>query len=414
MPFIHANVKSQNQLTACWRNHTTVGDNKTSTLAESWNSEPFKRLRRQHMAFERDQDCRLCWQLEDSGATSLRQIVNQKYASEFDRVAPLVNEDGFMQVGPAQIELRFGNACDLRCRHCSGQYSTRWTTLTPEEREAIASVPNFAQSADFKFVLPPAVVDQTIELALKGDINHITMTGGEPLIQGLHLKLLQALQPVAQNISIEYNTNLNTLKRDGKTFIDLWRGFKEVLLRVSIDGDEQTYSYLRTFGDLELVKKHMAMIHEANLPNVIAQATCTVSIYNVTRFDSIIDLFTRIGCQFHASLVQLPSEIAATALPAALREETIKKIEAKVEEIMSDDYPQWSAHPRWSKQSRRDKQRERVRKQAEIVISFLRSSTVGDAVPAATRHFVTTVDKVNGGNFLDIYPEFRPFWPNEL
>ena len=34
--------------------------------------------------------------------------------------------DGELPMNVRTIELRFGNVCDLRCRHCSSIYSSTW------------------------------------------------------------------------------------------------------------------------------------------------------------------------------------------------------------------------------------------------------------------------------------------------
>ena len=55
-------------------------------------------------------------------------------------------------------------------------------------------------------------------------------------------------------------------------------------------------------------------------------ATCTTSLYNITRFDNIIKYYNKLDLPMHCSLVQYPEAINIQYLPNELKQKVNKEV----------------------------------------------------------------------------------------
>ena len=114
LPFLHLNLKQEGKVSACWRYPDRIGDYTNESLQEIWKGEKLNKLRNDLKAGNRPIGCRSCWDMEDSGIKSTRQQAIQDYKN--------YNINNTIQ----SIEVRFDNICNLMCRHCSPDYSSKW------------------------------------------------------------------------------------------------------------------------------------------------------------------------------------------------------------------------------------------------------------------------------------------------
>ena len=97
MPFIHQNIKQEGKVSACWRYPDRIGDYRTNTLQEIWNSEETRELRRALSNDEKPNGCRSCWDFENSGVQSTRMRCNnvykKTYGLDYDQILTSVTDD---------------------------------------------------------------------------------------------------------------------------------------------------------------------------------------------------------------------------------------------------------------------------------------------------------------------------------
>ena len=403
MPFIHQNIKHEGKVGACWRYPDRIGDYRNQTLNEIWNSDETKELRRAVLNDERPNGCRSCWDFEDSGVASTRQTCNETYKDsykiDFDEVVAKVSDDYSMPYEPKSIEIRFDNTCNLRCRHCSPTYSSQWEVLAFKDPEVKTFFTKHgAGRLEKKHISLPERSFEEFKNAIP-HLREVLIAGGEPLQQKRHWEMIDAMADHAHNITLSYNSNLVALGLGYYNVLDHWPKFKKIILRVSIDGDDTTFSYFRTYGDINKIVANVQKLHE--LKNIEMSLTTTVSIYNITRLVDIVKFVNAAGGLFHTSLVQYPRPINPKVLP--------HDIKAKITEdwtafkLTLDDEHLWT-HSQWSNAKRKEQQKRRIIRYGDYVVNYMNAEDYS-ADLAETAEYINFMDKQNSTSFAEVYPE---------
>lgn len=185
-------------------------------------------------------------------------------------------KDGLTQFDPAaglqMLDVRNDNICNLKCRSCGPQWSSRW--------------------ASEKGVTPIRVYDPF-------DINQLDLTnlksiyycGGEPFLSEQHVDVLQSV-PNPENVRLVYNTNCTTLKWRDQYIPDLWDRFDHVLVNVSIDAVGAPAEAVRSGTVWSEVESVLAELRQLEtVKRVSVSVTPVVSALNIWWFDSWLEYF---------------------------------------------------------------------------------------------------------------------------
>ncbi len=211
MPFTHLNIKNEGKLSACWRYPDPVGDFLTDTLTDTWNSEKLRQVRKDLLNGVQHSSCNSCWDLERSGAESLRQRSIDMYNIDETAVRNTCKKDGTYPLKKlTSIEIRFDNICNLMCRHCSPTYSSVWEQVVKKDQ---ALMDEMLIAGTFRIYEKHVSLTQDIidEVAfLSPNLNEVMITGGEPLYHSKHYDFLEKLIPEAHHITLQYNSNFST------------------------------------------------------------------------------------------------------------------------------------------------------------------------------------------------------------
>jgi len=407
MPFSHINIKQEGKLSACWRFPDRIGDYKTDTLTETWNGDKLKDVRRALLNGEQHPGCKSCWDLEGAGVTSTRQSCLADYADvvDYDSVVETLSDDYEMPLDNiTSIEIRFDNICNLQCRHCSPDYSSKWAAAVKKDSalmEQMVKAGTYRKSETHVNLTD----DMIAEIAeFSPHLKQIMIAGGEPLFHDKHYAFLEGLQEHAHNIDLSYNSNLNTLSYKGKSILDLWRNFKSVEIRVSIDADRDIYEYVRVHADLPKVERNIRTAM-SELDNLRMHATCTTSLLNITRLTNIFEYFNSLGVYVHTSLVQYPKSLNPRLLPTELKQQ------------VTDNWRDWSnnaeANLRRTHTSNTlniNKQIKRTQRFGNSVIDYMNSEDWYESNWDDFKSYTTALDRHHNTDILDWYPEFKPYW----
>lgn len=195
-----------------------------------------ERIRKSLLNNERIPECNRCWELEDIGQQSYRQMSVNNY-SEFspERFKKILNGDHSTVLEKLEIDL--GSKCNLACRMCgshsSSLFAEEYNNTFINNKITISTKSWLGNSKFFDLVR-----------ANTSTLKHIHILGGEPLIIPEQAELLDLLieLDVAKNIKLQYNSNITTI---GSRWYETWDKFKFVEINASIDGTEGFYEYVR-------------------------------------------------------------------------------------------------------------------------------------------------------------------------
>jgi sulfatase maturation enzyme AslB (radical SAM superfamily) len=238
------------------------------------NGKKIRDIRLQMLAGVRPDDCTTCWVKEDMGATSRRTVSNDMYLGEFEYADAVTHTrpDGSTDYEPSYWDLRFGNLCNLKCVMCHPASSSQWyedyVLISGTTKYKDSGVPVELVQQDNKYREPQGLYNwwDNTEFWTKLEakipyLKQVYMVGGEPMLIEPHYDFLQKVidSGRAQEVTLEYDTNLTAIHSRA---LELWKHFKQILLRVSLDDSYDQYNYVRFPGKWTMVSKNVERLSQ--------------------------------------------------------------------------------------------------------------------------------------------------------
>ena len=377
LPFSHINIKHEGKVTPCWRNPDRVGDYKSQSLKDIWNGKELAQVRDNLLNNVKHASCKSCWDMEDSGIKSTRQVALESFATAPDYKNPQIQS----------VEIRFDNICNLMCRHCSPTYSSKWEAEVKRDSDMRDLVSTYGgeRKLDSHISITDKLLDEIVDMG--PTLKEVLISGGEPLYHEKHYGWLERMIPYAGNIALDYSTNLTTLEYKGKSILDLWKKFKKINVKISLDGDPSCYEYVRVNGKLKTVEENIKLLQQLENINVIG--TCTTSLLNITRLVDTCKYFESLGVWYHTSLVQYPNELNIKNLPVPLKEKVTREW-YEYKDTLTDN-----------------KNHKRIKLFGQKCIDYMNSQH-SDNWETFLKYSLV-LDRNQGTSLLDWYPEFIPF-----
>jgi len=409
-PFTGLATREDGAIQACCRSHP-IGFIQDSPLEEIWNGDTMKRIRQQVLNNERPDECEPCFSLEDQGVESLRQrhirgLIPEARVNLYPNALDSLKDDYSMPFEIPTMELKLNNLCNLKCRMCHPMDSTSWNDwdqveeFYKNENNIIAKIVddhNLKQKPFLdKFQDDPRWWDSLEKLLPY--FRRVEFAGGEPLMDPQHYRILDMLQPYADQIEIKYATNLTTLGiKSGRTVHDYWPKFKSVAVNVSLDGVEESYEYIRGNANWNEVVSNIHEIQKFdNISRIVG--ACTVQISNILELDKIAKTFLDdLGIVFHTHRVSYPKELCAQVLPRNLKELAIRRMNAikpRIKDFSAvKQYPQLLDY---------------TLGQLNDNINFLQAKDQNHLWKDCVE-FNRRLDKTRNQSFIDTTPEFKDY-----
>jgi MoaA/NifB/PqqE/SkfB family radical SAM enzyme len=289
---------SSNKKTRTWPtgvdidSYTFIKKNKVAKNVEEYINDPeIKKVRKSLLKGNKPESCKGCWDREDAGIKSFRQIQNEIYQSQIDKSLKNIQQDGYLkQEAVKYLDITLGNVCNLKCRSCNPSASHHWikeSSHVPHTGWDKKSI----QSAQFMAENPwhiKAFENNFFDPVLP-NVETINFLGGEPLAVREHYDWLQHIinNGWAKNISLHYNTNATIFP---KKLLDIWDNFKSVNLSLSLDAIGDLAYYVRYPSKWKLIEKNIERLKEYTKyrQNITIHVHTTVSILNVLDLDKMI------------------------------------------------------------------------------------------------------------------------------
>jgi len=268
------------------------------SIEQYWSSQELKELRQSFIDNKKHPGCAACWRAEDKGIKSMRQSVNESRLEKYKQRTITADSEH----PPTQIKYTVGNQCNLSCRMCVPNSSSKvqqvWNTLGIEDP---LSVDHF-DWASYIF-------------ANYQSLEYIDITGGEPFYHKNTKKILQFLidKEVANKITLYIQTNLTILDQ---TVIDQLNHFKKVVLRVSIDGVGKRQEYIRPGLDWNQFEQNIMKIKKEKFDVMISPS---LNVLNICNFEEIESWCEKNEIPIsQPCIVEFPIEMSPHNLPTAL------------------------------------------------------------------------------------------------
>ena len=326
LPWIHLHAFANGDVYPCCMAdyNFKLGNSRNQTFTEIWNSQRMKELRVSMINDQQHGACNKCYNIENSGGTSMRQNMNAQFSHKFTNVDTTHPDGTVDKVDMTYMDIRFSNICNFKCRSCGPTFSSQWK----DEWEQLYTGGTWPRVTRVKNTL--AEVWEDIETWID-TVEQIYFAGGEPLIMDEHYKILEYL--IANNktdIGISYNTNMSTLVYKNHNVIDLWKHFKHIRIDASLDGYGKHAEYIRAGTDWNQVEKNIEYIR-SNCVNITFSISCTVSVYNAFHitdfFKYCIDKkFVDYPDDIAINIVQFPELLNTQVLPMNLKNQVIEKV----------------------------------------------------------------------------------------
>lgn len=272
----------------------------TKPITELLNQEFFTQIRKDALNGIQNPACEHCWKTQRDHIEEQKEyrygfITQSHNAGTSDKIRQAINDDYTVDYDIAPIEhmdVRFSTLCNLRCRSCSGAFSSSWY---PEEvklnKIAHNPIPKevYSDPKQWDHGQPTRPADHNLSVEnLKphlAGVDKLYFAGGEPVMMKEHYQMLDYLiENNRTDVRLTYNTNFSILTStnpDGGTFdvIDYWKQFPHVIIGASLDGSHERGEYIRKNIVWSEVEKNIERLR-TECPHVGFYLSPTLSIMN--------------------------------------------------------------------------------------------------------------------------------------
>ncbi len=258
----------------------------------------------------RPSECQKCWNLEDQGIKSDRQVKNETLDYYLDRDIEIIKKDAVEQGEKIlMLKLLTSFTCNATCVICGPESSSSWNILSqkinpiiPIKQYHLVDLEEVKQKVDFKNLVA------------------LSLIGGEPLYEKKNLDLLEYVLEQGNDrvfLSIVTNGSVSLNSR----WKQILSKFRNINFSVSIDGTERVFEYNRyplLWKDLETNLDFFKTITD----NV--SSNYTVSNLNVFDHCASVEWFQSQKINFSINPIYAPPHFSPTALPMSVKESISK------------------------------------------------------------------------------------------
>ncbi len=318
LPWSHVSIKNDGTFRLCC--HANIGPTRgtlfgadgaplnaaTSSWKDAVNSETMKEVRASMLIGQWHPACTRCSNEFKAGVVP-RNIFERdlEYSSvDFVSTKQLTNSDG--SINPTHfpvknIDMRFGNTCNLKCVMCSPRDSNQWyqdhVALTGETEydEGHYSIKLYKtqtgeyrpQGDSYKWFDDTRVWDELTNAS--STITKIYIAGGEPFLIKKHFQWLERCVEldIAKDITLEYSTNLTHIPDSA---FGIWKKFKKVIFGISLDSIGEKNHLIRYPSDWSLILGNIRKL-DGKLMNATMRVAISVQILNIFDLPEILNFW---------------------------------------------------------------------------------------------------------------------------
>jgi len=282
-PFYQLEISPQGTARICCKMPATLITDKTTNrqytiqkdgITAIWESEWMNDFRQRFINEEKRPECKQCWDDEAAGVFSFRQQQSHIPVS-VDK--PVIRE----------LVLKLSNKCNCACRICTWYLSSLWQSeLEKTNRFSREDAKWFILGNESDKITPENFEDWKKHLAT---VEHLSLYGGEPLLNEEVLKTLEYLIEHNRAKDVELGLNTNGTVVSNKV-INILRQFKHVNLHFSIDDLHERFNYQRWPAKYDNIFADLKEIHDTyNQKQMRIFLYTTISVFNIMNMKNILD-----------------------------------------------------------------------------------------------------------------------------
>jgi hypothetical protein len=299
----------------------------TDTIQEAWDSPTRQQIKQDLEQGIRHLNCSACWSEEDAGRTSRRQVANEQFKHM------VVNPEK-----PQLVDLKPGNTCNLACRTCWPEVSSKWyrdyweieaQQWEPDYKQYLASWGRIRASYDRDNTQLWEDLQEMFS-----NVEYYDIYGAEPMLLDQVFVILKQTVDAgrAGEVGIHINTNGTIWNQE---YIDILKQFKSVNIDISIDGIGSHYDYIRygeTWNTVERNVLRYQQLIRVN-PNIRMHVCITVCALNILYVMDLQRYFCDREIPVFFNMVHHPQYLNVRSLPV--------EVKTQVREYFKGKEPNW-------------------------------------------------------------------------
>lgn len=394
LPWVHLYVSPHGYANPCclapWEQDQVLGDLNKQSVAEVWNGEPMRELRRKMLRDQPDKRCWQCYENERLGIRSQRQNSNHDFRHRLEWAIETGRDGSVRQSKPIYWDIRISNLCNFKCRICGHHSSSKWYEEAKELQSL--SFPDGIHKSVRDF---DGLLDQLAPFIT--DLEEIYFAGGEPLVMEEHYQILEMLiQRGKTDIRLKYSTNFSTRHFKGRDVFALWNQFEQVHLLASLDGSGRR-GELQRKGQVwaDVVAMRQQLLKEA--PHVHFIVCSTITAMNVLHLPDFhvewVEAALVNADDFIPHILKRPEQLSIQILPAELKRRVIDRYQRHLEWLDTHVSPALVKMPI-------------TRNEFQSVIPYITDRDKTALIPDFL-DFTAKLDSFRGEDFLQVFPELE-------
>ncbi|CAB4164145.1 4Fe-4S single cluster domain containing protein [uncultured Caudovirales phage] len=258
------------------------------------------------LAGKKPTECQKCWNMENQGLQSDRQLKNSALDVYWDRDLPFIKQDAIDGKHDVNmLKLITSYTCNATCVSCGSESSSSWAQL---DHRMYPTIP--IQRSTF---IDIDLVKQKINLK---ELKMLSLIGGEPLYEKRNFELLEHLIDLGNNtvfLSMVTNGSVRLTTKQKKTL----EKFKNLNFCISVDGTESVFEYLRFPLKWQDLLDNLKFFYQIT-DNI--SSNYTLSNLNVLYHNQTVDWFNQNKIPFSNNPVYSPVWLQPRTLPAHIKQ----------------------------------------------------------------------------------------------
>ena len=386
LPWLHLHAFPDGRAYPCCLSeyNMPIGNLKTQTMREVWNSEGLKQIRVNMLNGEPSKECNRCYEQERAGFVSMRHSSSQNFGHHVQLINDTKSDGTVDDFHIRYYDIRFSNVCNFRCRSCGGVFSSNWYN-----DEVKLYGPKTQPRIMFAGRTEEDMWEQMQEHIPY--LERIYFAGGEPLIMEEHYRLLNELVRQEKfDVSLVYNTNFSKLAYKDQDVLQIWKKFRSVSVGASLDASHARGEYMRKGTDWDdIVENRQRM--QAICPGVDFYVSATVSLFNAWHIADFHRQWVDLGLikpqDMNINILQSPDWYRVDVLPQSIKEQITAKVQQHLEWLRPLD------------------SMTRAVSGFAGLISFMNSQQQQHLLPEFFKK-TAELDQLRGEDFFEIFPEY--------